>query len=146
MTIKQILEMPTLRDNIHESCFRSYSVLERVVEMLKRGDSSESVLDFIKDVDEMVIENMDKEPFEENTKSSIIPFNQLGIHVGEKYDAVNCKSSVRVSRIDDGCVWFVELNTGMNEVEEMMDCSEFAEKFSRHFEDQDELKKPFIRD
>lgn len=44
----EILCMPTVIDNTHESCFRSYHVLIHVMTMMERGDSKETILDTIK--------------------------------------------------------------------------------------------------
>lgn len=47
MKIEDIQSMPTNMQNIHESCFRSYQILEKVIEMLNRGDSKETILELI---------------------------------------------------------------------------------------------------
>ena len=39
----EILQRPTTIDNVHESCFRSYSILEQVLIMVGRGDSRETI-------------------------------------------------------------------------------------------------------
>ena len=38
-----ILLFPTVLNNTHESCYRSYHILKVVLEMVKRGDSKESI-------------------------------------------------------------------------------------------------------
>ncbi len=48
MELIEILGMPTVIDNTHESCFRSYHVLIHVMTMMERGDSKETILDTIK--------------------------------------------------------------------------------------------------
>jgi len=48
MELKQIKSMPTVRDNVHESVYRSYQILEKVKEMLLRGDSKETIIETIK--------------------------------------------------------------------------------------------------
>ena len=39
--------MPTTLDNIHESCFRSYHILERVLEMVKRDDNKNTIFELV---------------------------------------------------------------------------------------------------
>lgn len=49
-TLKQIQKMPTVLNNIHESCFRSTHILTQVLNMIDRGDSKETiheVVDFL---------------------------------------------------------------------------------------------------
>lgn len=48
MELKQIKTMPTVRDNVHESVYRSYQILELVKEMLLRKDSKETIIEIIK--------------------------------------------------------------------------------------------------
>lgn len=43
MELTTIKEKMTTLDNIHESCFRSHSILELVLEMVERGDSKETI-------------------------------------------------------------------------------------------------------
>jgi len=52
MELKQIKSMPTVRDNVHESVYRSYQILEKVKEMLSRGDSKETIIETIKYLEE----------------------------------------------------------------------------------------------
>lgn len=47
MKIKEIIEMPTVVDNVHESVFRAYHTLYYVKTMVERGDSKETIIDFI---------------------------------------------------------------------------------------------------
>lgn len=42
-----ILEMPTVVDNVHESCFRSYHILRQVLIMIDRDDSIETILEVV---------------------------------------------------------------------------------------------------
>jgi hypothetical protein len=52
MNIEKIKEMPTVYNGVHESIYQSSQLLFEVVEMLKRGDSAETILSiiyFIKD-------------------------------------------------------------------------------------------------
>lgn len=54
MNIKQITECPTVVDGVHESCLsRSYWVLDHCKTMLGRGDSQQTILDFIGLVESM---------------------------------------------------------------------------------------------
>lgn len=46
MKIQEVINKPTVIDNIHESCFRSYDTLRVVIEMVERGDSKETIIDF----------------------------------------------------------------------------------------------------
>ena len=48
MTIEEIQQLPTVIGNTHESCFRSYHVLDLTLEMIKRGDSKETIFDIVK--------------------------------------------------------------------------------------------------
>jgi len=43
MEIKEIAEMPTTFNNVHESIYRSYHILNLVLEMIERGDSKETI-------------------------------------------------------------------------------------------------------
>lgn len=45
--LQQIQRMPTSIDNIHESCFRAYSVLDMVLAMVERGDSKQTIFDLV---------------------------------------------------------------------------------------------------
>jgi len=47
MTLSEIKEQPTLIDNIHESCFRAYHILEQVLTMVERGDTKETIFDVV---------------------------------------------------------------------------------------------------
>lgn len=43
--------MPTCLKNLHESCYRSYHILNHVLTMVERGDSKETIFevaDFLK--------------------------------------------------------------------------------------------------
>jgi capsular polysaccharide biosynthesis protein len=48
MEIKQIKSMPTVIGNTHESVLRAYQILEKVKQMLERGDSKETIIETIK--------------------------------------------------------------------------------------------------
>ena len=57
MELQQIKEMPTCFKRIdgndcHESILQSYQLLNFVKDMLRRGDSAETILMIIKDVDD----------------------------------------------------------------------------------------------
>ena len=45
MRLEQIIEMPQVLNNTHESSYRCYHILETVLEMVGRGDSKESIAD-----------------------------------------------------------------------------------------------------
>jgi hypothetical protein len=47
MELKSIRERPTVIANNHESLYRCYSILECVLEMVKRGDSKETIFDVV---------------------------------------------------------------------------------------------------
>ena len=57
-TLKEIQIKPTCLENIHESCFRSYSILDKVLEMMERGDSKESIFEVVEFLNEYPIETM----------------------------------------------------------------------------------------
>lgn len=63
MTLKEIQRTPTTLEKIHESCFRSYHILEQVLKMVERGDSKETIFE--------VTEMLNKYPIDtEFTKSA----------------------------------------------------------------------------
>ena len=43
----EIYQKPYFESNIHESVFRCYSVLEKVMEMVNRGDSKETIQEVV---------------------------------------------------------------------------------------------------
>lgn len=45
MNLKEIQEMPTVIENIHESCFRSYQILYHILTMVERGDSKQTIME-----------------------------------------------------------------------------------------------------
>ena len=45
--LRAIQLKPTTLENIHESCFRSYDILEQVLVMVERGDSKETILQVV---------------------------------------------------------------------------------------------------
>lgn len=45
MELKEIQKLPTSIDKIHESCFRSYHVLQQVLIMVGRGDSIQTIVE-----------------------------------------------------------------------------------------------------
>lgn len=45
--MKEIQNMPTSIDKIHESCYRSYHILVKVLEMVNRGDSKETITEVV---------------------------------------------------------------------------------------------------
>lgn len=45
--LKNIQQIPTVKDNIHESVFRSYHILRYVLKMLERGDSEETIFEVV---------------------------------------------------------------------------------------------------
>lgn len=47
MEIDEIKQMPTVIDNVHESCYQSYHILEFVKSMIHRKDSIESIRQMI---------------------------------------------------------------------------------------------------
>jgi hypothetical protein len=47
-SITRIQKLPNTLNNIHESCYKSYHVMNLMVEMLERGDSAESILMLVK--------------------------------------------------------------------------------------------------
>lgn len=51
MNINEIKQMPTVYENIHESVFRRYHILNLVEAMLKRGDSKETIIELIRHIE-----------------------------------------------------------------------------------------------
>lgn len=47
MKAEEILELPQTIDNVHESCYRSFHILRKVVEMVNRGDSKETINEMV---------------------------------------------------------------------------------------------------
>jgi hypothetical protein len=47
MKLIEIQMMPTVIDKTHESCYQSYHILIYVLEMVKRGDSAETIFDLV---------------------------------------------------------------------------------------------------
>jgi len=47
MKFSEICKMPSVRNNVHESVYRSYQILERVKEYLAKGYSAEMILEMI---------------------------------------------------------------------------------------------------
>ena len=45
--LKTIQAKPTTLENIHESCFRSYDILEQVLIMVERGDTKETIFEVV---------------------------------------------------------------------------------------------------
>ena len=45
--LSEIKAMPTVIDKVHESCFRSSMILRQVLEMVKRGDSKETIFEVV---------------------------------------------------------------------------------------------------
>jgi hypothetical protein len=59
MKIWDIRQTPTLIGNTHESVYRSYQILEKVKEMLIRGDSSETIIEAIEFMERLGNETKD---------------------------------------------------------------------------------------
>ena len=47
MKIAEIKAMPTVLSNSHESVLRAYQILDKVKEMLNRGDSQKTIIELI---------------------------------------------------------------------------------------------------
>lgn len=45
--LKTIQKMPTKLENIHESVFRSYHILDHVLKMIEREDSKETIFEVV---------------------------------------------------------------------------------------------------
>lgn len=45
--LARIKALPTERGSMHESLFKSYHILEIVLEMVKRGDSKETIFEVV---------------------------------------------------------------------------------------------------
>jgi len=47
MKASEIKSLPEVFENIHESCFKSYHILNKVLEMIERGDSKKTIFEFV---------------------------------------------------------------------------------------------------
>jgi len=47
MNLKEIQRLPISLENIHESCFRSYHILNQVLEMIGRNDSANTIFEVV---------------------------------------------------------------------------------------------------
>jgi len=56
MTLKEIQRMPTVLDKNHESVYRSYHILAQVLNMIKRGDSKETIYEVVDFLNEYPVE------------------------------------------------------------------------------------------
>jgi len=45
LNLSDIRRQPTTIDKVHESCYRSYHILEQVMKMVERGDSKETIFE-----------------------------------------------------------------------------------------------------
>ena len=57
-TLKEIQMKPTCLENIHESCFRSYSILDQVLRMVQRGDTKETIMEVVEFLNEYPVDTM----------------------------------------------------------------------------------------
>lgn len=55
-SLKEIQRMPTCLEKIHESCFRSYHILDQVLNMVERGDSKETIFEVVEFLREYPVE------------------------------------------------------------------------------------------
>jgi len=69
---KSIVNSPTVINNVHESSYRVYHILEQVLKMVKRGDCPETIVEvveylrgFPEKIDETVKHDTDKYTHEE---------------------------------------------------------------------------------
>ena len=51
MRIQEILDMPTVLNNTHESSYRVYHALERVKSLLEHGVPNDVILELIEEMD-----------------------------------------------------------------------------------------------
>lgn len=65
-TLKQIQMKPTCLEKIHESCYRSYSILEKVLIMVERGDSKETIFEVVEFLKEHPVDTMITKPSNTN--------------------------------------------------------------------------------
>ena len=47
MRFNELKEKPTAINNVHQSCYRAFSILQDVKEMIKRKDSVETISEYI---------------------------------------------------------------------------------------------------
>jgi len=57
--IETIINQPKIRNNVHESVYRSYHIIEYIKEMIKRGDSKETMLEIIEFMENFYPEDHD---------------------------------------------------------------------------------------
>ena len=80
MNIEEIKKLPTVYENISESIFKSFHVLEKVKTMLQRNDSKETILEMIdlfytkNGLDLSVLQNKLDNALVNETKESLIQF------------------------------------------------------------------------
>ena len=55
MKAEEILDFPQVINNTHESCYRSFHILFKVIEMVNRGDSKETINETVE-----ILNNVDK--------------------------------------------------------------------------------------
>ena len=60
--LREIQIIPTVIDKVHESCFRSYHILNHVLKMVERGDSKETIFEVVELLRESEIETTIVEP------------------------------------------------------------------------------------
>ena len=48
--ISQIREMPMVNDKVHESIFKSSASLNYIMDMVRRGDSKETIIDVFMEI------------------------------------------------------------------------------------------------
>lgn len=53
MKILEIVELPTTINNVSESCYRSYAILEMTIELLKKETPAEVILSLIQEMREV---------------------------------------------------------------------------------------------
>lgn len=47
MTIQEIIDRPVVLDKVHESCYRSYHILEKVLEMIELDVPKETIKELV---------------------------------------------------------------------------------------------------
>jgi len=68
MEISEINELPTVINNVHESSYRSYQLLKKIIEFIERGDSHATMMEFYK----FANESYEKIKLNESYKNNIL--------------------------------------------------------------------------
>lgn len=62
LKLKDIQRQPTTLEKVHESCYRSYHILEQVLQMVERVDSKETIFEVVDMLREYPLDTEFKKP------------------------------------------------------------------------------------